>query len=94
MKRFIAIILALVIAISLMGCASVEEANLNMYGTIVNELGFTVLQHAGDAARHDCYIVYDNETNVVYYLSFPYATGITLCPRYDENGEVMIYRGE
>lgn len=88
MKRFIALILMVIVIASLVGCANVEDSQDDTW----DDLGFTVLDHVGHTTSFDYYIVYDNETNVIYYLS-PTSTGIALSPRYDANGEIMIYKG-
>lgn len=42
---------------------------------------------------HNYYLVYDKETKVEYFiLNGDYQSGI--CPRYDKNGEIMLYEGE
>lgn len=87
MKRFIATIVIFIILVSLVGCA---ESNTDRF----DNLGFTVIDHVGNTSGVDYYLVYDNETNVIYYLSYTGSMiGITLCPRYDSNGEVMIHGG-
>lgn len=93
MKRLISVILVIFMLVVLMGCAKIEDDNVEFQTDRIKNLGFTVLEHAGRTTDVDYYVVYDNDTNVVYFLSFTYSGGVTFSPRYDENGEIMIYGG-
>lgn len=94
MKKINTILLLAVIMVSILaGCGKLEENTVNTRSEHIEDNGFTVIEHFGETTKYDYYIVYDNDTKVVYFLSLTNG-GYTLCPRYDENGEIMIYEGE
>lgn len=94
MKKISTILLLTVIMLSVLtGCGKIEKNAENGSIKQLEGMGFTVIEHFGKTAKYDYYIVYDNDTKVVYFLSHT-SRGYALCPRYDENGEIMIYEGE
>lgn len=78
MKRFVAILLILVIALSCVACSCVDAGKqfvkIDEYRT-----------HHGYVVS----LVYDPVTKVEYFMR-----GDLMCPRYDENGNITFYKGE
>lgn len=93
MKRLVSIVLVIVMIIVLSGCAKIKNQQDIGMNHIIERLGFTIIDHVGNISDYDNYVVYDNDTGVVYFLGFT-SGGITLCPRYDSDGEIMIYGGK
>lgn len=94
MKRILALLLICVILIfSLVGCGkSYQEAtNLNERG--VGKGYFTTVKQWGGGGGYDCYIVYANDTKVMYFImGDSYTSGIT--PLYNADGTLQIYNEE
>jgi hypothetical protein len=61
---------------------------------LMDECGFVLIEKNGKYGDYHIYRVYDAETKVEYILTTGYSGTIGLCPRFDENGEVVIYKGE
>lgn len=94
-KRFVAIFLVLLMTISLTGCGSIKEGIDGNLNDALAELGFIVVDNLDvTGCAYNYRLVYDSETGVMYYLANTYNGGLALCPRYDENGEIMIYGGD
>ena len=103
MKRFISIFLALLMVICFAGCGRPDES-IPAWKESQNERKKADLEEMGlmfigdvatpDSNLYNCRLVYDSETMVVYYLSFSYNGGLMMCPRYDTDGDVMIYEGD
>lgn len=78
MKRFIAILLVVLMLCGLVACAPAEQQDARFRS--VDKFRLTT----GYRAQ----LVYDLETKVMYIIC-----GDSLCPYYDEDGNVMIYEG-
>lgn len=95
-NRFIT--LCLLAMIFLTGCesskAAYARAEISTQNTL-EKMGFIVVENLTvPDSPYSCYLVHDKETNVMYYLALTYNGGVTLSPRYNENGDIMIYEGE
>lgn len=78
MKRFIALILAILMIVTFTACEAEENEKTKFVKT-------------GEVYIYNGYhvqVVYDPETKVEYFMR-----GDLMCPRYDKNGELMFYKG-
>ena len=97
MKKKITLILVLCVAtIMLCGCSSFssyEEANINP-DNYFSKGYFTVIKSWYGGINYPTeYIVYANNTKVMYYVFFgTYSSGIT--PLYNADGTLQIYEGK
>lgn len=95
MKKKIALVLVLcVITIMLCSCSSsYEEANTNP-DNYFSKGYFTIIKSWDGGVDYPTeYIVYANDTNVMYYVFLGhYCGGIT--PLYNADGTLQIYKGE
>ncbi len=77
MKRFIAILLILVIAFSCVACSRIPM-----------EKRFVKIDEYKSPSGQYVSLVFDPKTKVEYFLF-----GGSMCPRYDENGNITFYGG-
>jgi len=61
-----------------------ESKSVNTFGLISEE------NYEFENVYGKLYIIYDSDTKVMYYY-LKEDNNITLCPMYDENGNIMIY---
>lgn len=95
-KRLLAIVMAAIMGLSAVGCTSYQEStdisqdNLSFGGGY-----FTQIKQWYDI-RCDYYIVYANDTKVMYFIAYQAGNvskfGIT--PLYNADGSVQVYDGE
>ena len=92
MKRFIACVLLIATLLCFTACGSdtEEETPVNPF----KDFGFELIE----ATSNQCggttmYHVYDTETKVEYFI-IKGTYKVSMAPRYDENGNVAIYKGE
>ena len=78
MRRFIALMLVLVIVFSCVGC-----------GSFPTERCFVEIGEYRCNCGHHINLVFDPVTKVEYF-----EFGGALCPRYDKNGNVVVYGGK
>lgn len=90
MKKLLAILCLITMLFCLTGCKIKDDTT----NKLIDECGFVLIEKNGNYGDYDIYRVYDPETKVEYILTNGYCGTIGLCPRFDENGEVMIYKGE
>lgn len=90
MKKLFVILCIITIIFCLTGCKLKD----NSANKLIDECGFVLIEKNGNFGDYNIYRVYDQETKVEYILTNGYSGTIGLCPRYDENGEVIIYKGE
>lgn len=78
MKRIIAILLVIFILCGLAACAPCEPVDEQ----------FEKIEKIGSVNGYTIWLVYDVNTKVVYVVS-----GDSICPYYDADGNVAIYKG-
>lgn len=91
-KKLLAIAMAATIGLSVVGCTSYEESVDISKSEKSFEGGYFTLIREWDG-DHICYIVYANDTKVMYLIVVGYRRyGIT--PLYNADGSVQVYDGE
>ena len=93
MKRIIALLLIVIMLLSLTACAAKEESVNSFTEKGMREIGFTVESYLGNFGDKYFYLIHDNNTKVKYIYVDDYM-GMSLCPYYDEDGNVDIYEGD
>ena len=78
MKRLIAVLLIMVIAISCVACGS----------SVPMEKQFVKIDEYRTHHGYTVWLVFDPETKVEYFMRSD-----LMCPRYDENGNIVLYGG-
>jgi hypothetical protein len=78
MKHIIAILLVLSVVFCLTACSSVDD-----------EKKFVEIDKYRAPYGQTIVVVYDPVTKVEYFMM-----GDTMCPRYDENGNIAFYEGD
>lgn len=94
MKKFIVLLLVLVIVFSCAGCG--VESRIKWNKDHIETFGFVVINQFGGmyGSESGCYLVYDPATNVEYICHVGSYGNFSLCPYYDETGNVVIYGGK
>lgn len=92
MKKFVAIALVIFTLCSFVGCGAVSSME-NIPENKFDNSGFVVIKQIGNIGIDEVYLVYNVETKVEYILIDGYQE-ISMCPYYDENGNIVIYKGE
>lgn len=93
MKRFIAILLVLVIVFSCAGCKSYAEFRDEAYTRYITKSGFEVIEQICTYGDYHVFLAYDTRTNVEYIVTIG-AGSNGFCPYYDKDGNVVIYEKE
>lgn len=98
MKKLLAVLCLIGMIFFLVGCDTSNEQNVEtIQDKVANEfivdMGFVIIEKMGEFGDTCVYLVYDAETKVEYMLTEGYCE-TSFCPYYDENGEVVIYKGE
>jgi hypothetical protein len=60
---------------------------------LLEESGFEIIDKIGHYGDVSIYLVYHSETKVEYIFVNGYCE-TSLCPYYDDNGNIVIYKGE
>lgn len=96
MKRFIAIILFILTLFIFIGCdAKTGTTDYGADENYIESFGFEIIDRIGNYGDRKVYLVYDTRTNVEYILIHDeYNHTDSLCPYYDETGNVAIYTGD
>ena len=91
-KKIIAIIMAAMMAFSIIGCTSYQESvDMSKEGKSLGGGYFTLIRKWD--SNYTYYIVYANNTKVMYLIIDGYqAYGIT--PLYNADGTLQVYDGE
>lgn len=90
MKKLLVILCLVAMIFCFAGCKIKDDAT----NKLIDECGFVLIDKTGKYGDYNIHYVYDPETKVEYILTYGYSGTIGLCPRFDENGEVMFYKGE
>lgn len=92
MKKIILLFITIILLISLCACGrTYEEAKNNPHSKSGNY--FTVIKEWGNRSAYgNSYIVYANDTKVMYYIE--YGNGRMITPLYNADGTLQIYEGE
>ena len=89
MKKLLAILCVVTMIFCFVGCAPKDDAVVKN----IEKCGFIVIDRIGRYGDISMYRVYNAETKVEYiYVRGAYES--SLCPNFDENGDVIIYKGE
>jgi hypothetical protein len=94
MKRLIAVLLIVIMCVGFSACGT-YYASLDEYDD--NELkiyGFVIIKQLGRYGESACYLVYDSVTKVEYIVCQGSYSNLSVCPYYDENGNIVIYGGK
>ena len=91
MKKIIAIVLVVCMLWCFAGCSEVTD---NIRANKVSELGFVLIEEFGSYGSSRTYLVYDPNTMVEYLFYTADYDSISMCPYYDSDGNVVIYKGE
>lgn len=89
MKRIVAILLAMFIVFTFVGCGACESED--SYKEIVE--GFVTVKEL-DTSYRKAYMVYDKDTRVMYIVTEGYYGAPSFSPYYDSNGDVAFYKGD
>ena len=90
MKKLLAILCLIIMIFCFVGCASEKDSIVE---SINEDTCFVVIEEIGHYGDRYMYLVYDEKTKVEYIHTTGY-NETSFCPYYDENGEVVIYKGE
>ena len=93
-KKLIALLIICLILFSLVGCGkSYQEATKLNENYYIGQGYFTTVEYWGGGLGYDYYIVYANDTKVMYFIMGDgHTSGIT--PLYNTDGTLQIYDGE
>lgn len=93
MKKVIILFITIILLISLCACGrTYEEAENNFNSKSGNY--FTIVKEWGNSAGYgNSYIVYANDTKVMYYIEYG-AQSRMITPLYNADGTLQIYQGE
>ena len=93
MKKLLITLLAIVMIFCFVGCNERDTAYDRQVNEFMADSGFVLIERIGKQGDTYMYLVYDAESKVEYILIEGYCE-TSLCPYYDSNGEVVIYKGE
>ena len=94
MKRLIALLLIVIMCAGFAACDA-HYARLDEYDDHeFKEYGFVTIKQLGRYGEGACYLVYDPVTKVEYIVRTGSYNDFSVCPYYDEHGNVAIYEGE
>lgn len=93
MKRFIALMLVLLMCISLVGCKSATEYRDDACAKYITKSGFEVIEKICTYGDYRVFLAYDTRTNVEYIVSVGNGSN-GFCPYYGKDGNVVIYGGK
>lgn len=96
MKRILAIFLSILIIFSFAACENSEETQvIEKEEKYVETIGNFIVISKDTEGSPDCYLVYDEDTYVMYSIIFNFITrvesGITITPLYNADGSLRIY---
>lgn len=94
MKRFIALLLIAVMCFCLTACNSYWDRYDQLDDARFEEYGFIKIKQLGRYGENACYLVYDPITKVEYIACTGSYGNFSVCPYYDEYGNVAIYGGD
>lgn len=89
-KKLMALFMICLILFSLTGCGKSYQEAIGSREYIIGNGYFTTVKYWGGSARLEYYIVYANDTKVMYFIMGDgYTSGIT--PLYNADGTLQIY---
>lgn len=87
MKK-ISILICILAMVVLVGCKTTTKTyEADMWGT------FTIVEKRNNMEYGELTICYDNDSKAMYYL-WNSASRAGMCPIYDKDGRVKLYKGE
>jgi hypothetical protein len=93
MKKIFLIILIVFTLCCFAACDDYEENTKNITENTIENMGFIPIENIYLHGDSCAYVVYDPATKVEYIVFDGYRS-FSICPYYDENGDVAIYGGE
>lgn len=91
MKKIIVIVLTICLLCGLIGCTTKSiEKNIE---TAIEKSGFILIDLFGERGDVDIFLVYDPNTKVEYLFTRGPYSSMSICPYYDSNGNIAIYKG-
>jgi hypothetical protein len=93
MRKIFAIFLVVVTLLCLTACDTVTSSNVEYGKKLIKNAGFVIIEQKYVKGDDSAYLVYDSKTKVEYLIFDGYHS-LSVCPYYDENGNVAIYEGE
>ena len=99
MKKLLVILCLVVMVFCFAGCGNTEGPTVFNDTTdqvVIKQMeqaGFVVIERLSKYGDTYMYLVYDEKTKVEYILTEGYCE-TSLCPYFNENGELVIYKGE
>lgn len=91
MKRLITLLLIVLICVGLAACS---DAHDKLDAEQIEECGFVRIKQFGRYGAGASYLVYDPATKVEYIAITGSYGNFSLCPYYNEHGDVVIYEGD
>lgn len=91
MKRFITLLLVVLVCISLVACS---ETYNKWNREQIESYGFVVTNEFGVYGESGAYLVYDPATKVQYIVTAGPNGDISLCPYYNKDGNISFYGGD
>lgn len=92
-KKFIVLLIMCLLALSLVGCSQSYQDATKTHKETICQGYFTTIEQWGGGASDTYYIVYANDTKVMYLVvDGVYTFDIT--PLYNTDGTLQIYEGE
>ena len=93
MKILFTLFFIFIIMFCLVACNVADDIDDKATEKYAENTGFVIIKKLGECGDTCTYLVYDAETKVEYILIDGYCE-TSLCPYFDENGDVVIYKGE
>lgn len=93
MKKLLVVLFIITMIFCFVGCDMYDKRYDASANEFMGDIGFVIIERLGNYGDTYVYLVYDAETKVEYIFTRGYSEN-SLCPYYDENGEVTIYKGE
>ena len=90
MKRFSALVIAVIMLFVFTACSSVNEFRTEQARDYINQAGFEIISTLNRYGDYYIFLVYDTTTKVEYILTWG-AGSNGFCPYYDENGSLVFY---
>ena len=88
MKRIIVLVVIIILCINLVACEySRTESDLKQQ----EAFGFVTIEQRGYYGDSAAYLIYDPTTKVEYIVINGSGGNFSICPYYDEHGNVAIY---
>lgn len=88
MKRIVTLLLGVILCMNLSACRTTYD---KLDDNQIKAYGFVTIKQLGFYGEGGSYLVYDPMTKVEYVAITGSYGNFSLCPYYDEHGDVVIY---